>query len=165
MLERVLSWALALVLSALLLAVALQAVLEPSPHAVFGLIALKSGIAAFDPEGRYIVGAIQGLAALLLLFPRLRAIGGALALAMASGAVALHLSPWLGVELPLAEPSAAALAAGASAAQIAALPTDRGGMFLLALAILSLSLLVLVVERATVRIRAPRTGRSIDAFG
>ena len=164
MLERVLSWGLALTLSALLLAVALQALLGPSPHAVFGLIALKSGVPDVEPTGRYVVGALQAAAVLLLLLPRLRVAGGALAFVVSLGAVGMHLTPWLGVNLPLGDQATAALARGASAEEIANLPTDQGAMFLMALALLVLSLAVLVVERANIRAVAPGTRVRAGAF-
>jgi len=164
MLERVLSWGLALTLSALLLAVALQALLGPSPHAVFGLIALKSGAADVEPTGRYVVGALQAAAVLLLLLPRRRVAGAVLAFVVSLGAVGMHLTPWLGVNLPLGEQATAALARGASAEEIASLPTDQGAMFLMALALLVLSLAVLVVERANIRAVTPATRARRGAF-
>lgn len=151
MLERVLSWGVALTLSALLLALALEAFVGASPNAVFGLIAMKTGVSAFEPNGRYAAGALQGIAAVLLLLPRLRAMGAALGLGLSLAAVALHLTPWLGVELPLADQASAAIRAGATSEQIAALPTDNGAMFLLALAILVLSAASLILERALPR--------------
>ena len=63
MMERVLSWALSITLAVLLSIVAYQALSGPAPNAIFGMIALRSGIHAVEPWGRYAVCALQLLAA------------------------------------------------------------------------------------------------------
>jgi hypothetical protein len=161
--KRILSWALALILASLLLAVCLQAMLGAEPNGLFGLMALKSGLPALATTGRYSVCAVQFLAVALLLFPRARQAGAILGLGLSLGALAMHLTPWLGVNLPQLDALSAAMAAGAGLDEIARLPTDRGGMFLLALASAVLSFAVLLVERAPVRRRAG-AARSAGAY-
>jgi hypothetical protein len=166
MMERVFSLAMAVTLAALLLAVSLQALLGPTPNSVFGLLASSLGIAVIEPYGRYVVTALQLAAVVLLLIPRTRAKGAVLAFVICIGAVAMHLSPWLGINLPLAEQASAQLAAGATAAEIRAmnLPSDSGGMFLLALAICVLAVGNLYIERAKIRAMAPRSRKPAGAF-
>lgn len=149
MLERQLSWASGLVLAAVLLAVSLLELLGPAPNPVFGLIASRSGVSIVEPFGRYATVALQLIAVALLLPPRTRMLGAGLAVLIAAGALLMHLTPWLGVYLPDAEQASAALAAGRSAAQIDAmvLPTDKGAMFLLALAIAVLGTATVFLER------------------
>jgi hypothetical protein len=137
MMERVLSWALGLTLAVLLLVVAFLQMSGPAPNPVFGLIAVRSHIALFEPYVRYLVVALEAVALLGVVYPKTRSHAAILALAVSLGAILLHLSPWLGVQLPQGAAVSQALAAGKSASDIAAmnLPTDKGGMFLLALAI------------------------------
>ena len=137
MMERVLSWALGLTLAVLLLVVAFLQMSGPTPNPIFGLIAARSHIALFEPWGRYLVVLLEAVALVGVVYPATRSRGALLALAISLVAIALHLSPWLGVQLPQGAAVSQALAQGKSAADIAALnlPTDKGGMFLLALAI------------------------------
>src|ERR1700757_4134128 len=100
MMERVLSWALGITLAVLLLIVAYEALSGPTPNAIFGMIALRSGIHAAEPYGRYAVTALQLLAVALVIIPMTRTKGAVLALALSLAAIILHLSPWLGVNLP-----------------------------------------------------------------
>ena len=69
---------------------------------VFEIIAERSGIALFEPHARIATGLAELGAAGLLVFPNARArlLGGLLGLAILLGAVAFHLSPWLGVVVP-----------------------------------------------------------------
>lgn len=73
---------------------------------IFATIAEKSGIALFEPVVRTIVGASEIIAAALLLIPRMRLIGATGALGIIGGAIGFHLSPWLGISVPMA-PNAA----------------------------------------------------------
>jgi hypothetical protein len=75
--------------------------------------------------------------------------GAMLGLFVAAGAIIFHLSPWLGWQVPKAGPLSQALAQGMTAAQIEALnlPTDKGAMFLLAVAIAVLAGISIFVER------------------
>jgi hypothetical protein len=167
MMERVLSWALGLTLAVLLLIVVFLQVAGPTPNPVFGLIAARSHVALFEPWGRYLVALLEVVALLGAVYPKTRSRGALLALVVALGAIALHLSPWLGVQLPQGAAVSQALAQGKSAADIAAmnLPTDKGGMFLLALAIAVLSAGTMFVEKAKVRAMSTKKAKKpIGAF-
>ena len=145
MMERVLSWALALTLAVLLL---IQTRLGAP---MFGIVALRSGIGIAATYGYYAAVVLELVAVVLVVIPKTRARGSMLALVLTLVAVATHLSPWLGIQVPLQGPLTAALARHASAADIAALPTDKGAMFLLALAVAILSGANIFVERAKVQ--------------
>ena len=151
--ERVLSWAMGLALAVLLLVVAFLQLSGPTPNPIFGLIAARSHIGLFEPVGRYLVVLLEVVALLGVVYPKTRARAAILALVISLGAVVLHLSPWLGVALPQGAAVSQALAAGKSAADIAAmnLPTDKGGLFMLDLAIVVLSAGTMFVEKAKVR--------------
>ena len=167
MMERVLSWALGLTLAVLLLVVAFLQMSGPVPNPIFGIIALRSHIALFEPFGRYLVMAVEVVALAGVVYPRTRSLGALLALVVALGAIALHLSPWLGVQLAQGPAISPALAQGRSAADIAAmdLPTDKGGMFLLALAIAVLSAGSMFVEKAKIRaLSGKKAKKPIGAF-
>ena len=153
MMERVLSWALGLTLAVLLLIVVFTQLSGPTPNPVFGLIAARSHIGLFEPYGRYLVVLLEVVAIAGVVYPRTRSKGALLGLIVALGAIVLHLSPWLGVQLPQGSAVSQALAQGHSAADIAAmgLPTDKGGMFLLDLAIAVLAAAAMFVEKAKVR--------------
>lgn len=167
MMERVLSWALGLTLAVLLLIVAFLQMSGPTPNPIFGMIAARSHIALFEPWGRYLVVLVEVVALAGVVYPPTRSRGALLALIVAIGAVILHLSPWLGVQLEQGPAVSQALAQGRSAAEIAAmgLPTDKGGMFLLAVAIAILSGGTLLVERAKVQaIARSKIKKPIGAF-
>jgi len=167
MMERVLSWALSITLAVLLLIVAYQALSGPTPNAIFGMIALRSGVHAVEPYGRYLVCGLQLLAALLVLLPVTRRRGALLALVLSAAAVVLHLSPWLGVQLPQGAAVSQALAQGHSLAEISAmgLPTDKGALFLLATAIAILSVGSIIVEKAKIEAAARgKVKKPIGAF-
>ncbi len=167
MMERVLSWALALSLAVLLLGVILVQMTGPMPNPIFGIIAARSHIGLFEPFGRYLVALAEAAALILVIYPRTRSSGAALALAVALGAVLLHLSPWLGMQLQQGPAVSQALAQGKSAAEIAAmnLPTDKGGMFMLALAIAVLAGGNLLVEKAKVRaLTVKKVRKPVGAF-
>jgi hypothetical protein len=167
MMERVLSWALGLTLAVLLLVVVITQLSGPTPNPVFGLIAARSHIGLFEPWGRYLVVLAEVVAIAGVVYPRTRSRGALLGLIVALGAIVLHLSPWLGMQLPQGSAVSQALAQGRSAADIAAmgLPTDKGGMFLLAVAIAILSGGTLLVERAKVQaIARSKIKKPIGAF-
>jgi hypothetical protein len=166
MIERVLSWTLAITLSVLLLFIAYQQLLGPTPNPVFGLVAMRSGVALFEPWARYATAAAEIAAIVLLLWPRMRARGAVLALAVSVVAIGFHLSPWLGVAVPRADAVAEAAAQGRAAAEIFAmqLPTDKGAMFLLALIIAILSGVTVAVERANAYAAAHKVKRPVGAF-
>lgn len=167
MMERVLSWALGLTLAVLLLVVVFLQMSAPTPNPIFGLIAARSHVALFEPWGRYLVVLLEVVALAGVLYPRTRSQGAMLALAVALGAIVLHLSPWLGVQLVQGPAVSQALAQGRSAAEIAAmgLPTDKGGMFLLAIATAVLSAGTVFVERAKVRaMTVKKVKKPVGAF-
>jgi hypothetical protein len=167
MLERVLSWALGLTLAVLLLVVAFLEISGPTPNPIFGMIAARSHIGLFEPYGRYLVVLGEAAAVVMIVYPRTRSQGAILALALALGAAVLHLSPWLGVQLPQGPAVSQALAMGKSAADIDAmgLPTDKGGMFMLSLAIAVLAAGTLFVEKAKVQaLTVKKVRKPIGAF-
>ncbi|MEO0465440.1 MAG: hypothetical protein AAF216_02765 [Pseudomonadota bacterium] len=104
----------------------------PGENIVFQTIAERSGLAIWEPAGRVGVAIAELFTALMLLFPLTRRFGAVLSFGVLSGAVGLHLSPWLGMEVPLS------LEAGAA--------TDGGQLFMLAVAMLVVSLLVIVIH-------------------
>lgn len=67
---------------------------------VFQFIEHKSGIGLFHPFSNYVVGAAEVLAGAFILFRRTRLAGALVASFVMVGAVAFHLSPWLGVSTP-----------------------------------------------------------------
>jgi hypothetical protein len=167
MTERVLSWALGLTLAVLLLVVVFLQMAGPTPNPIFGLIAARSHIALFEPWARYLVVLLEVVALAGVVYPRTRARGALLALVVSLGAILLHLSPWLGIQLPQGAAVSEALAQGKSAADIAALnlPTDKGGLFLLCLAIAVLSAGTMFVEKAKVQAMSTKKAKKpIGAF-
>lgn len=141
--RTVLSWALALFLVAVFVQATIHPLADPPPgmvkfldapgeNIVFATIADRSGYAIFEPTGRVLVGLAELLAAALLLLPFTRRFGAVLAFLILAGAVAFHLSPWLGIEVPVS------LDADAR--------TDGGGLFSLAIACLVAALLIIVIH-------------------
>lgn len=142
--RHIASWVLAL----FLIAMYLQATVHPMPappigsvkffdlageNIVFSILAEKSGYALFEPTGRFVTGVLELLAAFFLLLPFSRRFGGFLSCMILFGAVSLHMSPWLGREIPLSlDPAETA--------------TDGGALFALAIAMLVASILVIVVH-------------------
>ncbi|ABI78211.1 hypothetical protein HNE_0727 [Hyphomonas neptunium ATCC 15444] len=109
----------------------------PGQHTVFATLAEKSGITLFEPAGRFVAGILELVAAILILLPFSRRFGAVIAVIIFGAGLALHLSPWLGRELVLANGSA-----------------DGGTHFLAVVILLALSLLLLVVHPGR-----PRTSR------
>jgi len=94
-----LRWILAIVLAIFFVIMGVQKLTGPSP--VFQYIAEHSGMAFFEPQVRLATGAAEITAAVLILVPRTRILGTLLALAVLGGALAFHLSPWLGINAPV----------------------------------------------------------------
>ena len=67
---------------------------------VFETLATKSGISLFEPTARYLTGAAELTAAALFVLPKTRPLATLMGLAILLGAIALHLSPWLGIVVP-----------------------------------------------------------------
>ena len=110
--RHIVSWALAL----FLIAMFVQATIHPLPNPpegmvkffdppgeniVFQTIAAKSGISLYEPAGRVVVGLLELVAALFLILPMTRRFGAFMSAGVLGGAVAMHLSPWLGREVPV----------------------------------------------------------------
>ena len=68
---------------------------------IFEIIAENSGIALFEPVIRVLVGIAEILAGAFLLFGRTRMTGAILGLFILIGAIGFHLSPWLGISIPI----------------------------------------------------------------
>ncbi|MEO0982000.1 MAG: hypothetical protein AAFX03_05045 [Pseudomonadota bacterium] len=143
-LRTFLSWLLALALIAAFLHVTVHPLPNPTPgvvqlydapgeNIVFQTLATKSGVALFEPAGRVLAALIQLVACFFLFIPGTRRFGAWLAMLVLGAAVAAHLSPWLGRELPLS------LARGET-------ETDGGATFSLALALLVGALLLSIVH-------------------
>ena len=64
---------------------------------IFSTLRAWSGIALFEPAGRFIIGGCELIASILLFVPRLRIFGAALAIGIMSGAIFFHLFTPLGV--------------------------------------------------------------------
>lgn len=145
LLRHLASWGLAL----FLIAMFVQATLHPLPNPpegqvklfdlpgeniVFATMADNTGIALLEPTGRFVVAIIELFTALLLLIPYSRRLGAVLSFLILAGAVAAHLSPdILGREVPLSlQPNETV--------------TDGGQLFALAIAMLTATLLVLMIH-------------------
>ena len=96
----VLRWMLAVILSIFFIIMGVQKFGGPNP--VFQYIADHSGMAFFEPQVRLATGTAEITAALLVLVPRTRIFGALLAIAVLGGALAFHVSPWLGINAPVA---------------------------------------------------------------
>ena len=131
------SWVLALFLTAMFLWIADQSLFPPEGrNVVFPLLAERSEYYLFEPTGRYVVSLLEVVAALLIFIPPTRRAGAMLAILISAGAVGLHLSPWLGMEVPV---STSELAGGPGA-------TDGGQLFYLSLGLLVASLLLFFIH-------------------
>ncbi len=58
---------------------------------IFSTLRAWSGIALFEPFGRFAIGTLELIASLLVLTPRLRIFGAALAIGIMTGAIFFHL--------------------------------------------------------------------------
>ena len=103
----------------------------PGEHVLFHRLAMTSGFDLFEPTGRYIFGVIELIAAFcLLIFPFRRTGAGVLSVLFLI-LIGLHLSPWLGMELPLSGDGKL---------------NDGGSSFYLTVAGLTAGLLLLVIH-------------------
>lgn len=64
---------------------------------IFSTLRDWSGIALFEPAGRWIIGFAELIASILLFVPRTRIFGAALAIGIMTGAISFHLFTPLGV--------------------------------------------------------------------
>ena len=149
--QLVASWVLAL----FLIAVYLQATIHPLPNPpegsvklfdppgqniVFETLSQKSRYIMFEPTGRVFTALMELLAAVLLLLPFSRRFGAFLSAMIMFVAVGLHMSPWLGREVPLSlDPSNTA--------------TDGGALFALAVSMLVASVLLFAIHPKRKRLR------------
>ena len=69
----------------------------PESIYIFSTLRDWSGIALFEPAGRWIIGLCELTASVLLFVPRTRIFGAALAIGIMSGAIFLHLFSPIGV--------------------------------------------------------------------
>lgn len=67
---------------------------------VFQYIEFTSGIDLFYPFVNNLTGIAEVLAGLAILSPRTRLVGALGAAGLMVGAIAFHLSPWLGISIP-----------------------------------------------------------------
>lgn len=98
------SWALALFLAAMLIWIAVDTVAPAAgvKNHLFPLFAETSGIAYFEPTGRLLAGALEVIAALLILVPPTRRIGAFLGLLlMAVLAALIGQLMMIGVQIPV----------------------------------------------------------------
>ena len=105
----------------------------PGDNILFSTLADRSGYPIFEPGFRVVVGGLLVLISALVFLPNTRRMGGFLAFVLMGAALAAHLSPWLGQELPAAlngvDPG-----------------TDNGRQFALTIAMLVASFLVIIVH-------------------
>jgi uncharacterized membrane protein YphA (DoxX/SURF4 family) len=66
---------------------------------IFSTLRAWSGIALFEPFGRFAIGTFELIASILLFVPRLRIFGAALAIGIMTGAIFFHLFTPLGVDI------------------------------------------------------------------
>lgn len=116
---------------------------------VFQYLEYQTGIDILHPYVNTFVGVAEIVAGLLLRFRRTRRPGSLLAVGITGGAVAAHLTPWLGISPPVG------LVDGAAAPWTAADFTTETSPALFATAIVSLAL-ALVVARAESRSQQQR---------
>ena len=103
---KVIKWGTTLLLSVFFILMGIQKF--GSENVIFATIALKSGMALFEPYVRMLVGIAELIAAALLVPPATRFLGALLGIGLLFGAVGFHLSPWLGISVsvePGGEPS------------------------------------------------------------
>lgn len=105
----------------------------PGENIVFQTLAVNSGYALFEPAGRFVTGSVELFAALMLLLPWTRRFGAIIASCVMVAATALHISPWLGRDVPLSlDPAETG--------------TDGGILFMLAIAMLVASFLLIIIH-------------------
>lgn len=105
----------------------------PGENIVFQTLADRSGYPLFEPFGRVFTALVELLAALFLVFPLTRRFGAMISFLIVAVALVLHLSPWLGRDIPTSlDPTSGA--------------TDGGLLFTLAISMAVTSILVIVVH-------------------
>lgn len=126
------SWVLALFLAAMLLWIADLSLFPSaaSKNVVFPLLAEKSEYYLFEPTGRYVVGLLHVVVALLLIVPWTRRVGAILAFLIAVGAIAAQLA-WIGMALPT---------------EVGAKTTDGGQLFYLTVGLAVAALVLAMIH-------------------
>lgn len=105
----------------------------PGENIVFQTLADRSGYGLFEPAGRFVTAAVELFAAFLLLLPWTRRFGAIIAGIVMAAATTLHMSDWLGREVPLSlNPDEVG--------------TDGGILFMLSIAMLVASLLLVIIH-------------------
>jgi hypothetical protein len=66
---------------------------------IFSTLREWSGIALFEPAGRWIIGSAELIASILLFVPGFTVVGAAMAIGIMTGAISFHLFTPLGVEI------------------------------------------------------------------
>lgn len=133
-------WVLAIVLGLFLIAFGIMKFTGPNP--IFAWIEFRSGLGFAEPFGAWMTGVMEILAGLLVIVPATRKVGALLGTGVIGGAVAMHLSPFLGVATPAGFTEGAVRPWDASDF----LPTETG-LFYLALVMLILALTNLWLAR------------------
>ncbi len=97
-------WGAGLLLAAFLVFMGIQKFGDANP--VFQFIAEQSGIGLFEPVIRMLTGVAEIAAAALIVaglaFGLFRGLGALLSAGVIGGAIVFHLSPWLGINAPVA---------------------------------------------------------------
>ena len=96
---KIIKWGVALLLSGFFISMGVQKF--GGENVIFATIAANSGIGLFEPTVRIFVGVAELIAAVFLLIPAARFFGALLGLGILFGAIGFHLSPWLGIFVPL----------------------------------------------------------------
>ncbi len=97
---KILTWGLVIVLAAFMVFMGMQKFGEANP--IFQYLASSTGMPIFEPGVRMLTGIAEITAAVLLVWPRTRIFGALLAAAVLGGALGFHLSPFLGINAPVA---------------------------------------------------------------
>jgi hypothetical protein len=66
---------------------------------IFSTLRDWSGIALFEPVGRWLIGGCELIASILLFVPRMRVFGAAMAIGIMTGAIYFHLFTPLGTNI------------------------------------------------------------------
>jgi hypothetical protein len=139
------SWAIALALAALLVLAAVD-VLMPKPPAenhLFEVFRDASGIAYFEPTGRFVVGVMAVIAAVLMVLPMTRRIGAIIGFLITAFIVALVIQLVI-QQIPIPVDSVVTGPDGKDAVQTT--PTDASQLLYLSIGLAVGSLLLIFVH-------------------
>lgn len=128
------SWILALFLAAMFILIANEILFPDTPeeNVVFPALVAYSGMSLWEPTGRFLIGIMHPIAALLLFIPWTRRLGAMFAILLSGGALVAHLL-WLGTELPVQLDSPAG-------------ETDGGILFYLAISLFVASIALFIIH-------------------